>query len=249
MHGAGYAPPLALLQWYYVRNSLAAVARRLCIQDVDSAELMAFVACRLIPLDKKLGVRPIGVGDVPRRIIAKATLHVIGHDIQLAAGALQTCAGHDAGSEAAIHAMKFIFDDDDTQATLLVDATNAFNLVNRQAALYNISVLCPSFPTILINTNGAPIQLFITGEGELSSTKGTTQGDPLAMVMYAIAVTHLINHLHNLQSDISQVWYADDATAAGQLKPLLQWWKLVSSMGPLYGYFPKAIKTYFNVKP
>ena len=34
-------------------NSLAAVARRLCIQDVDSAELMAFVACRLIPLDKK----------------------------------------------------------------------------------------------------------------------------------------------------------------------------------------------------
>ena len=138
-------------------NSLAAVARRLCIQDVDSAELMAFVACRLIPLDKKPGVRPIGVGDVPRRIIAKAILHVIGDDIQLAAGALQTCAGHDAGSEAAIHAMKSIFDDDNTQAALLVDATNAFNLVNRQAALHNISVLCPSFSTILKNTYGALI--------------------------------------------------------------------------------------------
>ena len=45
-------------------NSLAAVAHRLCVQEVDSAELMAFVACRLIPLDKKPGVRPIGVGDV-----------------------------------------------------------------------------------------------------------------------------------------------------------------------------------------
>ena len=230
-------------------NSLAAVARRLCIQDVDSAELMAFVACRLIPLDKKPGVRPIGVGDVPRRIIAKAILHVIGDDIQLAAGALQTCAGHDAGSEAAIHAMKSIFDDDDTQAALLVDAANAFNLVNRQAALHNISVLCPSFSTILKNTYGAPIRLFITGEGELSSTEGTTQGDPLAMAMYAIAVTPLINHLHQLQPDISQVWYADDATAAGQLESLLQWWKLVSSMGPLYGYFPNAIKTYLIVKP
>ena len=32
-------------------NSLAAVACRLCVDDVDSAELMAFVACRLIPLD------------------------------------------------------------------------------------------------------------------------------------------------------------------------------------------------------
>ena len=58
---------------------------------------MTFVACKLIPLDKKPGVRPIGVGNVPRKIIAnlKAVLHVIGIDIQLAAGALQTCAGHE----------------------------------------------------------------------------------------------------------------------------------------------------------
>ena len=49
------------------------------------------------------------------------------------------------------------------------------------------------------------------------------------MAMYAIAVTPLINHLHQSQPDISQGWFADDATAAGQLKPHLQWWKLVSS--------------------
>ena len=56
-------------------------------------------------------VRPIGVDDVPRRIIAKAILHVIGNDIQLSARAVQTCAGHDAGSEAIIHAMRVIFED------------------------------------------------------------------------------------------------------------------------------------------
>ena len=57
-------------------------------------------------------VRHIGVGDVPWRIIAKAILHVIGNDIQLLAGALQTCTGHDAGSEAAIYAaMRAIFED------------------------------------------------------------------------------------------------------------------------------------------
>ena len=33
-------------------NGLAAVAHGLCVDDVDSAELMTFMACRLIPLDK-----------------------------------------------------------------------------------------------------------------------------------------------------------------------------------------------------
>jgi len=94
---------------------------------------MAFV-----PLDKKPGVRPIGIGDVPRRILAKAILSIVGNDIQLAAGALQTCAGQDAGAEAAIHAMRNLFEKENTEAVLLVDADNAFNRINRQAALHSI---------------------------------------------------------------------------------------------------------------
>ena len=78
-----------------------------------------------------------------QRIIAKAILYVICTDIQLATGALQTCAGHNAGAEAAIHAMRDIFADNNADAVLLVDASNAFNQVNRQCALHNI------FATIL----------------------------------------------------------------------------------------------------
>ena len=107
------------------------------------------------------------IGDVSRRIIAKAILYVVHTDIHLAAGALQTCAGHDAGAEAAIHAMREIFARENTDAVLLVDASNAFNQVNHQSALHNISILCPSFATILKNTYGVPIRLFITGEGEI----------------------------------------------------------------------------------
>ena len=76
----------------------------------------------------------------------------------MSAGALQTSTGHDTGSEAAIYAMRAIFEDSNTHAALHVDGTNAFNLVNRQAALHNISVLCTSFSTILRNTYGAPIR-------------------------------------------------------------------------------------------
>ena len=53
-------------------SALAAVGRRLCSSLVNPESISAFVACRLIPLDKCPGVRPIGVGEVPRRIIAKA---------------------------------------------------------------------------------------------------------------------------------------------------------------------------------
>jgi hypothetical protein len=59
-------------------NALASVARRLCTTSVDSDSVTAYVACRLIPLNKEPGVRPIGIGEVPRRIIAKAILKVVG---------------------------------------------------------------------------------------------------------------------------------------------------------------------------
>jgi len=71
-------------------------------------------------------VRPIGIGDVPRRIIAKSILYAVGDDVVLAAGPLQTCAGQSAGSEAAVHAIKDMFNDDNCEAALLVDATNPF---------------------------------------------------------------------------------------------------------------------------
>ena len=63
--------------------SLALVARRLCTDMVDPVGLTAFVACRLIALDKCPGVRLIGVGEVVRRIIGKAVLATVKMDIHL----------------------------------------------------------------------------------------------------------------------------------------------------------------------
>ena len=52
----------------------------------------------------------------------------------------------------------------------------------------------------------------------LWSEEGTTQGDPLAMPMYALATIPLIDQLSSIQ-DVTQVWYADDASVAGSLLP------------------------------
>jgi hypothetical protein len=86
----------------------------------------AFLRNRLIPLDKCPGLRPIGIGKTPRRIIEKAIVTHIQEDIKLSAGALQLCCGHESGCEAIVHAMTDLYSRDDTDAILLVDADNAF---------------------------------------------------------------------------------------------------------------------------
>ena len=175
----------------------------------------------------------------------KGRLSIIGQDIQKAAAALQLCAGQSSGIEAAIHAISDFFARDDTDAVLLVDADNAFNRLNRKAALHNIGVLCPALSTILKNTYSMPAQLFVGGEVILSE-EGTTQGDPLAMPIYAIGVVPLIRELSLLHA--TQVWFADDATGTGKLTRLKDWWDLLNEKGPDYGYFPKAVKTCLLVK-
>ena len=115
------------------------------------------VANRLIPLDKGEGaVRAIGVGEVLRRIGGKYIMSVAKKDVVDASGSLQLCAGQKSGSEAAILAMHAVFESDDTDAVLLIDASNAFNALNRAAALHNIRILCPIIAVYAINTYRQP---------------------------------------------------------------------------------------------
>ena len=142
-------------------ESIATLTRRLCTEFVDPLTIEPILASRLIPLDKGNGeVRLIGVGEVIRRIIGKCVTRVVKQDVINASGAMQVCAGQKSGGEAAIHAMRNIFEADETNAALLVDASNAFNSLNRAAALNNIRVLCPLIATYVINTYRAPAHLF-----------------------------------------------------------------------------------------
>ena len=63
--------------------------------------------------------------------------------------------------------------------------------------------------------------MFVVGGEIIRSAEGTTQGDPLAMSMYAIGILPLITQL---QCETKQVWYADDATGAGCIRGVRQWW-------------------------
>ena len=226
--------------------AIAGFTKRICTTFVDPAALQSFVACRLLPLNKNPGVRPIGVCEVVRRIVGKAVLSVIGTDVIQAAGPMQLCAGQAAGCEAAVHAMRKVFCEASTDAVILVDASNAFNNLNRQVALANIQYLCPSIAVILINCYRCDIHLFV-GKEVILSQEGTTQGDPLAMAFFALASIPLIKAI--AVDTATQVWFADDAACGSDLVCLKQWWDKLLLMGPKYGYFPNAAKTYLVVKP
>lgn len=87
--------------------------------------------------------------------------------------------------------MHCIFEADITDAVLLIDASNAFNSLNKAVALHNTRILCPFISTYAINTYREPARLFVVGGNELTSTDGTTQGDPLAMSLYSEKVVGL----------------------------------------------------------
>jgi len=57
--------------------------------------------------------------------------------------------------------MRVAFEFPDAEAVLQVDTTNAFNCLNRQAALRKISVICPSFVCVLVNTHHIDSLLYI----------------------------------------------------------------------------------------
>eukprot|EP00111_Clytia_hemisphaerica_P013628 TCONS_00040071-protein len=68
-----------------LRNCLANMLKILCRQSIDpdseERNVESYLACRLIPLDKNPGVRPIGIGEVLRRIFGKTLISVIKDDI------------------------------------------------------------------------------------------------------------------------------------------------------------------------
>ena len=189
-------------------------------------------------------MRPIGVGEVSRQILSKAILSIIRSNIQDIAGSHQLFVGQKSGCEAATHALEELFEKDTTDGVLLIDASNAFNSLNGQAILMNVQRICPVFAATLMNTYRLEPSLFIGGE-TIHSREGTTQGNPLAMAMYAIGILPLILWLEHLAN---KIWYADDSLAGGNIKSLKMWWDKLQKLGPSFGSFINSTKSLLVVK-
>ena len=229
-------------------QAVADLAKKLNRERIPASHLQSFVAGRLIPLDKDPGIRPIGIGEVLRRIISSATVTLLKPDLIAVTAPLQTCAGLRGGIEAAIHAMRRMFEDEETEAILLVDASNAFNALNRKAALHNIQYTCPELSTFLHNLYQGEAELFLPNSEEIIySREGTTQGGPESMAFYAVSTTSLLKSKH--ADSAKRVFYADDGNGVSKLIKLSEWWKELQVIGPPLGYDPNPSKSILITKP
>ena len=130
---------------------------------------------------------------------------------------------------------------------LLVDAANAFNSLNHAAMLLHSHVLWPCCAQFLFNTYRGWSVLIVRGSSTfLYSKEGVTQGDPLSMFMYALGTLPLIRSLHK-SGHWMQLWYADDVSAGGTLLDLLDWFNLLCSRSPDFGYYPEPSKSFVVV--
>ena len=89
-----------------LRVEMAEWANWLANTSPPWAAYRAIMACRLVALDKCPGVRPVGIGEIVRRLLAKMVVRVGGDQAKQACGSIQLCAGLEAGIEGAVHAVR-----------------------------------------------------------------------------------------------------------------------------------------------
>ena len=80
------------------------------------------------------------------------------------------------------------------------------------------------------------------------SAKGTKQGDPLAMGLYALSIQPLITSLQ-APSSVKRCWFADDASGAGSIVEIRTWWDALSTLGLDFGYISNNRKCWIVAKP
>ena len=93
---------------------------------------------------------------------------------------------------------------------MLVDATNAFNSINREATIHNIKIKCPSFAKYVENTYKEPAQQIISDQNNnrcesIVSAEGTTQGDPIASPAYGLGLLMLQTKIRYEETGVKQV--------------------------------------------
>ena len=109
--------------------------------------------------------------------------------------------------------------------------------------MHNIDIICPSIALLFHNCCSRPSRLFVIGGVEIACSKGTTQGDHVAMAVYAIATFPLILMILEIAESYSEgTWkaatYVNSLIAAGCIPGLKYWLDQLCELGPKFRYFP-----------
>ena len=107
-----------------ISKTVAKIVKKLATEELNPELMEPYSACRIIPLDKNPGVRPIRIGDVMRRIIGRAITKRLKNKLMSVGLKYQHCLGQKCGIEYAIHTLRDQYSKTSADAVLLIDAEN-----------------------------------------------------------------------------------------------------------------------------
>ena len=90
---------------------VAKFARKLATSIIAPDDLIAYNVCQLVALDKCPDVRPIGIGEVMRRMTGRIIVNCIRQDLTSLGGNMKLSLVQKCGIEHAIHLLRHKFDD------------------------------------------------------------------------------------------------------------------------------------------
>ncbi|GJV30453.1 putative reverse transcriptase domain-containing protein [Tanacetum coccineum] len=116
-----------------------------------------------------------------------------------------------------LHRVLSEYHNDGSLAMQTVDFSNAFNLVDRSALLYEVRVKCPSISLWVDFLYGQASRLCI-GDTHIWSATRVHQGDPFGTSFFALILHPLLHTIKDSCKLLLHAWYLDDETVIGDLE-------------------------------
>jgi hypothetical protein len=179
----------------------------------------------LIPINKKTGgLRPIAVGEVLRRLVAKCFTFSLAQKAAQLLAPLQVGVSVKGGCESVVHAVNYIVHDEslrEEKQILLVDFANAFNSIDREVMLQEVRNCFPELSSWAESCYGHAHPHLFMQEHRLQSCSGVQQGDPLGPLLFAITLQPVLEKIRvECPGLIMNSWYLDDGTLAGNARDI-----------------------------
>ena len=171
-----------------------ALAQRLVAGGAGCSPALRAVlgAARLVAFAKPAGgVRPIAVGSVWRRVVARAVAAQCRSRWAEGLRPVQFGVGVRGGTEAMVHGVRSLLQEHPDWYVVATDCRNAYNSVSRGGVLRAMQEFDPALLPFVRFFYDEPARLryaAAAGVARLLSRSGVQQGDPLASVLFSVAI-------------------------------------------------------------
>ena len=171
------------------------------------------LACR----KKNGGHRPIAVGEVLRRLVSKCLAYVARSSAISLLTPLQLGVSVQGGCEAIVHATTQLMTSvqDNQHWTLLLNVSNAFNSISREAMFVECRRRLPGLSAWMDSCYSC-LPLLHLGKDVIHSCCGVQQGDPLGPLGFSLTLQPIVERINaEVPSLALNAWYLDDGTLVG----------------------------------